>query len=1007
MSDHRLPDGALAVVVSGDTPDLLRDDALALLTYVVDHPAVPAAALSAMLFRTRVFRRHRALLAITDRDGLIDALRAVVDGRDHPGVVRTGAPATARKTAFVFPGQGGQRPGMGRMFYDAVPAYRTEVDRCAAAFETHAGQSPLKYVLDDHFPADDAALVVQPALFTHMAGLASAWRSFGVEPATVVGHSQGEIAAAYVAGLVSLNDAVFTVTTRARAADGFTPGAYGMGVIAADRDACDDVLARSTGWAQVSVVNSRGIVGISGDLDAVRGVVETLDARGTFARVIAVRYPAHTTLMNGLGDEIRSTLRGGLENPGFLDSEIDCIGATLGEPITGDLPVDEYWFWNLRNTVRFDKAVAAAVGRDVDTFVELSDHPALQLAVEETLAAVAPERSTAVVGTSTRTATDLGEFTRNLARLAVHQLDYPWERLRADTTGPIPLPLSDFPNTPMSRARFWQAYDEGAASPPPVQVQAAAPAPVAAPAHQHGTPARLLVEKWVRLPRLSLLPPRTIGIVDHAGECDELATALCAAAGDIGATADVVTKASATTDLDTLVILLPPPPEQDVSTAAADVAAFFGERAWWPGIGGGVTDCWLVTTGGEAAVDGDAPPNLLHAAASAGFRSVGASHPGVRFRHLDLPAGSVPEASAMLTALHVRDESELALRGGTLYAKRVVDGEAATDASTPDHVLIVGGTGNLGLEFCDRLARSGARMITLISRSGETEAVAGRLRQIRSVTSADIRVARCDVTDEASVASLAEGLPPVDLVLHTAVEYSGAELEDITTEMVDTALRAKVVGVDRLLKTLPMTGNARVVLCSSISANIGGRGMILYAASNRMTDAMALRLQAEGTDCVAVQWGHWKVHGDSGADMLAGIGVIPMEPADALAIDLTRLRGNAVVTSFDLDRARSVLDTCGRASLLAELSEPVAAVTAQPAESADITGRFVTMLAETIGAGGADTIDLTIPMVAIGLDSLQALEFRRRVKAEFDYELEVADLLSGASAGDVLARLGA
>lgn len=89
---------------------------------------------------------------------------------------------------------------MGRLFYESIPAFRTEADRCAEAFQTQFGESPLKYLLDDKFPAEDSSGVVQPALFTQMAGLAAMWRSFGIAPNVTIGHSQGEIAAAYVSG---------------------------------------------------------------------------------------------------------------------------------------------------------------------------------------------------------------------------------------------------------------------------------------------------------------------------------------------------------------------------------------------------------------------------------------------------------------------------------------------------------------------------------------------------------------------------------------------------------------------------------------------------------------------------------------------------------------------------------------------------------------------------------------------------------------------------------------
>jgi mycobactin polyketide synthetase MbtD len=1008
---YRLPDDSIPVLVSADTRDLLQEEAAALLCYATDHPEVAPQEIADMLFRTRVARRHRALAMVADRDELLGALRAVLDGREHPSLVRTETTAKTRKFAYVFPGQGVQRPGMGRVFYDAVPAFRAEVDRCGEAFADQLGESPLNYLLDDHISADDNAGTVQPALFTQMAGLAAMWRSFGIAPTITVGHSQGEIAAAYVSGTITLADAVSVVGIRASAADEFESGDYAMAVVAADRDTCEELLARCPGWAQLSVINSPSMLGISGDRETVQHIVDTLTEQGTFARLIRVQYPAHTSLINGLAEKVRAATQRELQNPKFLDAEIGCLGATLGGPITPDLPVDEYWFWNLRNPVRFDKAIAAALPLGIDTFVELAEHPTLQLAIQENLAALHDGDETRVVGTSLRTATDLSEFTRNLAQVAVHDLNYPWECLGAEPDGPARLPLLDFPNTRMNDTRLWQLYR-------PVHSQTAEPVPEPETAPERTEPirARLFVEEWVRLSQRSLVPPRAIGIVDHTGACAELSAALCHAAGDLGAAARVIAVESAPTDLNTLVVLIPRSPELDdldYRAAATEVATFFSRRTWWPGLNGAISDCWLVTVGGEAAVADDAPPDPVHAAASAGFRSIGADHPGVGFKHLDLPTGATTSeaANGILAAVHTGEEPELALRNGGLYAKRIAPGDAvpAVDGAPPDHVLIIGGTGNLGLEFCDHFARRGARRVTLVSRSGDSApAVADRLRQIRSATTTDIRTARCDVGDRAAVAQLAAEHPPADVIIHAAVDYSAVELADITAEKVNLAMRAKVVGVARVLETYPRTDDCRVLLCSSARATIGGRGQVVYAAANRMLDAMAHRLRAQGLDCVSVQWGQWTVHFDLDATstaQLAAIGVIPMTPADALAVGMTGFHGNAIVLAYDFDLARPVLEAYGYGPLISRLSEPPVEVQSAVADS-DISGRLLGLLATAIGEDRAENIDITAPMVAIGLDSLQALELRRRVKIEFNHDLEVSDLLGGASIADVLTKLG-
>ncbi len=1037
ISSYRLPDGSIPVLLSADTPATLREEAASILSYVSDRPAVTADRVADMLLRTRVARRHRALLMVTGREDLDAALTAVRDGSDHPAVIGTTEPAAARRVAYVLPGQGSQRPGMGRLFYDRVAAFRAEVDRCDGVFRDLFGESPLPYLLDAEAEADDNARIVQPALFMQMVGLGAMWRSVGIEAAATIGHSQGEIAAAYLSGAMTLADAIVVVGTRARAVDKIASDRYAMAVVAADRDECEDVLARQSGWAQVSVVNSPRMVGISGDRDTVQAVVDVLAERGRFARVIRVRYPAHTSLLNEFRDVIRDAVHSRLDNARFLDSEIDCLGATLGDAITPDLPVDEYWFWNLRNPVRFDRAVAAAVAREVDTFVELAEHPTLQLAVEESLAEFAADRVTTVSGTSSRTATDLTEFTRNLAVLAVNDLNYRWESLRVDPDAPARLPLPDFPNVRMNEMTLWLPHDvtlgHARSSARTAARAAATPAQLESVTVAQAAPKpQLLVEEWSRLVRRSMTAPRALGIVDHTGQCAELAAALVEYATNQGLGGRLldIGAGSGDGDIDTVVVLLPNLPELDGAAAVAEVAEFLGARRWLSKPDAGVTEYWLLTVAGEAAVPGDAPPHPVHAGASAGFRSASMEYPGVAFRHLDLApnqanAQAVP---SIVTALHTAEEPELALRDGNLYAKRLVEADHSAllrGPSKPENVVITGGTGSLGLEFCEHVVRDGARRVTLLSRSGETEAVTRRLRDIRALGSAEVTVVPCDIGDRASVAQLADRLrdTPAHLVIHAAADNSvigELELTEITHGQVEQALSGKVVGIANVLDALTRADDCEIVLCSSLAATLGGRGTVVYAAANRMVDAVARRLNADGLRCVSVQWGQWDVfEGKGNADLakLAEVGYLPMASPDAIALGLGGLRGNAVVAAFDWDLGRTVLGAFGYGPVLSGLETPIA-VSAPVVDSgrevggaqvtgADVPARMVRLLAEIIGADDADTIDSTRSLVALGLDSLQALELRRRVKSEFRADVPVGDLIGGASLDDVIRLIGA
>jgi mycobactin polyketide synthetase MbtD len=964
---------------------------------------VPPNRVADMLFRTRAARRYRALSMVSDNAVLQDSLRCVVDGREHAALVRTDRSAAAHRLAFVLPGQGGQRPGMGSVFYESSSAFRAEIDRCHNLFGGLFGESPLGYLLGSEIC--DATTVVQSALFMQMVALGAMWRSFGVDAAAVVGHSQGEIAGAYLSGKMTLEDAVLTVGTRARAVERISSDDYAMAVVAADRDECESVLARQSGWAQVSVINSPRMVGISGDRDTVQATVDALDASGRFTRLIPVRYPAHTSIVNQFRDEIETALRGRVRNPRFLDSDIDCIGSTLGEPVTPAITLAEYWFWNLRNTVRFDRAVAAAVSDQTDTFVELAEHPTLQFALEENFDVLAAQSAT-VVGTSDRNANDLAAFTRYLGMLAVNDIGYRWDILRTKTDGAVTLPLLDFPNTQLNESALWLPYAGLAVASAP------------APPRVHDLPRpQVIVEEWTPLTRRSMAPPRRLGIIDQAG--GDLAPALCAHAEsqDLSARLIVDTHESVD-DIESFVVLLPGLDGMRQADAARHVTRFFADRPWW--FASEAKDYWLVTVGGEAVVPADGPPHPVPAAISAGFRCLGGEYPDTAFRHLDLSVEHArPEsAAAIIAALHTADEPELALRDGVLYAKRLIDTDANPAASSlkDRHVLITGGTGNVGTEFCEYAARAGARRITLVNRSGETRKIAERLRPLMCSGTTDIRVIACDIADPVVVQELADeiGDDVVDLVIHAALDGGAAadiELAELTEAKLDSALRGKVVGIAHVLDTVCLAAGCRVLMCSSTASVLGGRGKIAYAAANRMLDAHATALRAMGWDCVSVQWGQWAVYqGQDSADIakLAGVGYLPMRSDDAIALGLGGLPGNAAIAAFDWDRARAVLGALGYGPTLSKLETPhteAPAPTAVRVDTVDPSSRMVQLLADAIGAEDPQALDSTVPLVALGLDSLTALTLRRRIITEFTTEVAVSDLLGGMTLDDVVATL--
>ncbi|MDF0529308.1 SDR family NAD(P)-dependent oxidoreductase [Tsukamurella sp. 8F] len=1000
-------DGTIGFALSADSRELLARTAAEVAGYVESHPDVPIEDVAYALSTLRASRRQRALIRASDRSGLLGGLRDVSgNGSGAEGyTVHAGTP-TAGRPAFVYPGQGSQRPGMGRLYYELSPVYRRSVDETHEASLALFGTSPRDYVLGEYPVAEDAPVdVVQPGIFMQMLGMVAMWNAAGVRADVHVGHSQGEIAAAVAAGVISLRDGLSVVTCRARTVLELAPGGYSMAVLGIDRETTAAILARRNGFVEHSVVNSAHIQCVSGERDEIDTIVAGLGEQGVFARAIRVAYPAHTSIVAQFTAG-RDAHVGDLESGVFADSGQLCIGGTLGGPITPEYAPVDYWFWNLRNPVRFDLATAAALEAGADSLIEVSEHPTLQLALMENIADA--QSDARVYGTSRRDAEDLTVFSDSVAQVLLRSKGFDLASLAGDR-GVIP---EDFPPAPMARTASW--------------APAVRPSRRVAP---HPRPRRLTAA-WVDPGVTSAARPRPLAVLDPSGAVPDFAVAVVAAAERYGATAR---RAAVAETGETALLVLPAAVDP---VAAAD--ALLADRSWWASDESPAAEVWLVTRGAVDTGD-DSVPEPAQAAAAAGLRALAADLPGLRVRHCDVGA-QLSDADAAwdaVTGLHVAAEPRVAVRAGTPLVCRLVSaGPDPAEAASLDHVIITGGTGFIGTRVCRDLAARGARRITLLSRSGDTADVRRTLAPARRTSDTEIVVRACDVTDPSAVAEALAGAPDATLVVHAAVGYADTPTTEIEPGAFARASAAKVGGLETLLKAASLADDARIVACSSLAATVPGRGQALYAAANALLDAEIAALRAAGRAAAAVQWGLWETAGpldEEGFARVAGTGVVPMAAPDALAaIDLTSC-ADAVVLAADLPRLRVAAEVLGVAPLLEGLGDdgpvpdagsaaaacepdPDVALSADPAPSpdpaspasassaADPGETLRARLAHVLGMG-PEELDADVPLVALGLDSLQALELRTAVRTELGRDLPLEAVLGGATLADMTAAL--
>ncbi|CQD13553.1 RifB protein [Mycobacterium lentiflavum] len=367
-------------VLSARSPEALAGQARRLLAHVQADPRLGVADVGWSLVSTRSAFDHRAVVVGT-RDELMAGLAGLAAGEPGVNVVQGRAQAVG-KTVFVFPGQGSQWVGMGAQLLDTAPVFAEQLNRCEKALGEYVEWSLIDVIRGAAgAPGLDRVDVVQPVLWAMMVSLAELWRSMGVQPDAVIGHSQGEIAAAYVAGALSLEDAARVVALRSRLLVQLS-GAGGMVSLACGQDQARELLAPSGDRLNIAAVNGVSAIVVSGEVHALEELIRRCEGAGVRARRIDVDYASHSAQV----DAIRESLAQALTGIEPRSCAVTFFSTVTGEPLdTAGLNAD-YWYRSIRQTVQFAQAVRTASDAGYRVFIESSPHPVLAAGIEGTVA---------------------------------------------------------------------------------------------------------------------------------------------------------------------------------------------------------------------------------------------------------------------------------------------------------------------------------------------------------------------------------------------------------------------------------------------------------------------------------------------------------------------------------------------------------------------------------------------------------------------------------------------
>ncbi|MFJ5034115.1 type I polyketide synthase [Streptomyces sp. NPDC088560] len=907
-------DAVLPWLLSARSEAALKEQAQRLLDRV-DSADLRAVDIAHALATGRAALEDRTAVVGADRTELLNGLRALARGERPANAVRglCESPGASLDPVFVFPGQGAQWVGMAVELLDSSPVFAARFAQCAVALDEFVEWSLVDVVRGvEGAPGFDRVDVVQPVLWAVMVSLAALWESFGVRPAAVVGHSQGEIAAAVVAGALSLTDGARVVALRSRAIVALA-GRGGMVSVALDAEGTSELAGRWAGRVSVAAVNGPTSTVVAGDADALDELVAFAEESGVRVRRIDVDYASHSAHVEAIEGELAGVLAPVVASvPG-----VPFFSTVTGEWVESAQTDAGYWYRNLRQTVRLKPAVDALIEEGHGAFLEMSPHPVLTVPVAETVEAAGSDA--VVVGSLRRGEGGLERFYLSLGEAWTRGVAVDWAPV-FEWLSPrrVELPTYAFQRShywldlPKAQAaadpaqeRFWRTVEEGDAGELARTLGLDATDGLdgvlpALSAWHRGRQGRARLDSWryrvvwrpYQLPEGGALDGTWLLVVPEEHALSPLAGAVANGLSEAGATpvtfvmaedeldrgriAARLADAVADTGPDTvrgIVSLLALDERPAPDHAGATVGMLCSLLLVQGLLDAGVEAKMWFLTGGAVTTGADDPVNHPMQGALWGLGRVVALEQPRRWGGLvDLPSAPDPDAVRGLIAVLAEggDEDQVALRGRNAHVRRLVRTPlagrgAARPWSTSGAALITGGTGGLGAHTARLLARKGAEHLVLTSRHGAEAPGAEELRQELTELGCRVTIAACDVADRDALRHLVERVesdgPAIRTVVHTAGVGMLAPLADTGLDFFAEGARAKLLGAANLDALFDHDRLDAFVLYSSVAGTWGSGDHGAYSASNAYVDALADHRRARGLTGMSLAWGIWSPEG--------------------------------------------------------------------------------------------------------------------------------------------------
>jgi acyl transferase domain-containing protein/acyl carrier protein len=784
---------------------------------------------------------ERKLFVAEDKSALLDSL--LNSSAETPVSGRKFDEDESARIIFVFSGQGAQWPRMGLALAETEDVFRAALEECNEALKRYVDWDVFEELAKDE---SDTRIkegdVMQPLLMAVGVALARWWQDKGLQPDTVIGHSMGEVAAAHIAGHITLDEAARIITARSQLME----AQAGKGMMLATDLTAEDAAARVEPYGSrlsISVLNSPSTTVIGGEPGAIEELMKQLESEERWCRKVRMTVAAHTAQM----DPVLEPLAAELDKLSPVDGPVRFYSSSQDREFSGSELNADYWKGNVRNSVQFGSAIRELANDEAVVFIEIGPHAVLTAAIEENIMAAGRTDTAMTVSSFYRDKNEIADLYSNLGALYRAGIDIDWSAVH--------VPASEFimlPNYPWQKERYW--FDEQ-------PVFRGSPSTAAAAGQ-----GSFYSYEWQE----KIVPAGAGKRVLMIGWDEKTAEALRSAGHHVEQAGSG--QLSLPEVVPDIILLVQTEDGQQKNPSyyrsclvLQDIIQKVTASGWqrMPSVS-------ILTKGVYSAENADVPPFIEGAMLWGMVRTMRNEYPEISGLSIDADR---PDDALVGKLLAAEERGEYRVSAAAAFSPKLIRSDAIPSRELDDRqfscFLITGGTSGLGLSFAEWLAAHGVDKIALVSRSGEKPETAAAVQRM-TAAGAEVKIFEADVSDATKVgelmASIEVSLGMITGVVHAAGLVDDGTIANLQEKQFAAVARPKVDGTLNLHHALINNPLTHFIVFSSAATVLGTMGQANYNAANFYMDRLMEWRKGNGLPATTVCWGNIGVIGMAAAE---------------------------------------------------------------------------------------------------------------------------------------------